>query len=321
MDNLWRNGQVLKNGIYRIEDRLGSGRFSVTYLAHQVRTNQPVAIKTLNPNASILRSLKPKEREAYADKFWNEALMLASFRHPHIVRVIEMFNEPIEGWFNNTKYPCIVMEYIDGIDLGKRKEPILAPKIALRYIQQIGSALTYVHSQDTLHRDIKPGNIMTCTREGKSVAILIDFGLARAFNHPLTQQITIDGYAPLELYSQKLPIGAWTDVYGLAATLYVLLTGVSPESALDDRQDKGIQLTPPINHNPKISKSINKAIIKALALMPDDRTQSVAEFMWQLGIRPWYVPFPQWDVNVWVQIVIAIATAVAATATLISLFR
>lgn len=320
MDNLWRNGQVLKNGTYRIEDRLGWGRFSTTYLAHQIRTNQPMAIKTLNPNAPILQDLQPKEREAYADKFWNEALMLASFRHPHIVRVIEVFNEPIKGWFNNTKYPCIVMEYIDGIDLGKRKEPKLPIKTALRYIQQIGSALTYVHSQHTLHRDIKPGNIMTCTREGKSVAILIDFGLARAFNHPLTQQITIDGYAPLELYSQKLPIGAWTDVYGLAATLYVLLTGVSPESVLD-RQDQGIQLTPPIQYNPKISKSINKAIVKALALMPDDRTQSITDFLSQLGIRPWYMSFPQWEVNVWVNIVIAIATVVAATAALMSLFR
>ena len=121
MDNLWRNGQVLKNGTYRIEDRLGWGRFSTTYLAHQIRTNQPMAIKTLNPNAPILQDLQPKEREAYADKFWNEALMLASFRHPHIVRVIEVFNEPIKGWFNNTKYPCIVMEEIDGIDLGRTR--------------------------------------------------------------------------------------------------------------------------------------------------------------------------------------------------------
>jgi len=320
MDNLWRNGQVLKNGIYRIEDRLGSGGFAVTYLAYDVRTKHRVAIKTLNPDAPMLRNLSLDDREVCAGKFRNEAILMAKCVHPHIVKVIEVFDELIQGSSTVNRYPCIVMEYIDGIDLGRRGEPQLPSRIALRYIQQIGSALIAVHSHDFLHRDLKPGNIMICAREGKSIAILIDFGLARSFDHPLTQQITVDGYAPLELYFQKQPKGAWTDVYGLAATLYVLLTGVPPERALD-RNDSGIQLTPPIKHNPQISKSINKAIVKALALMPEDRTQSVAEFLRQLGIRPWYVPFPQWGADTWIQFVIAIGGSVGATAALIGLFR
>ena len=323
---LWKKDDLLKNKTYRIEDTLGQGRFSVTYLAHVVLNNKRVAIKTLNPDAPMLQNLTPDEREGYAEKFWNEALILERCKHPHIVKVIEVFDERIQGLSFATRYPCIVMDYIDGIDLGRRGEPQLPSRIALRYIQQIGSALMAVHSHNLLHRDLKPGNIMICTREGKSVAILIDFGLARAFDHPLTQQITVDGYAPFELYSKNEPKGTWTDVYGLAATLYVLLTGVSPESALDRHdKDTNIHLTPPIQHNSKISKSINQSIIKALALMPDDRTQTVAEFLQDLGVsRPWYVPFPQWEVDRWIQVVIAIGTLgglVGAVVAVISLLR
>jgi serine/threonine protein kinase len=319
---LWKKDQLLKNRAYRIEEVLGQGRFSITYLAYEVRTKNRVAIKTLNPDAPMLQDMKPREREAYADKFWNEALILERCKHPHIVKVIDIFDERIKDWFAATRYPCIVMEYIDGIDLGRRGEPQLPSRIALRYIQQIGSALIAVHSHNLLHRDLKPGNIMICTREGKSMAILIDFGLARAFDHPLTQQITVNGYAPFELYSKNEPKGTWTDVYGLAATLYVLLTGEPPEDALKRHdKDNDVHLTPPIQRNPKISKHINKAIIKALALMPGDRTQTVAEFLHELGIIPWYMSFPQWDVNVWVNIVIAIGTLIAATVAVISLLR
>ncbi|MGC9528798.1 MAG: serine/threonine protein kinase [Limnospira sp.] len=318
---LWQNGQSLNNGAYIVDRILGRGRFSVTYLAREVRTNRYVAIKTLNPEASMLQDLKPSEREEYATKFYNEALKLAQCDHPYIVKVREIFAEKVQqGWFANTRYPCIVMDYIDGVSLGQRGDPQLPPKIALGYIQQIGSALIAVHQRGLLHRDIKPGNIII--RAGKQEAILIDFGLARSFDHPLTQQITVDGFAPFELYSHQEPKGPWTDVYSLAATLYVLLTGKNPESALDRHDtDSEVHLTPPCLHNPKISKKVNQAIVHAMALIPGDRTQSIPEFLRELGIGGLSGRFPQWEaLPMWMQIAGSIATIVGGIATLIALF-
>lgn len=315
---LWQSGQTLKNGAYTIEKVLGQGRFSVTYLARQAIKNQFVAIKTLNPDAPMLRDLKPSEREAFAVKFYDEAVKLGQCQHPHIVRVLEVFEEKVQGWFATSRYACIVMEYIDGIDLSKRQSRQLPQTEALRYIKQVGEALQVVHQRNLLHRDIKPGNIMIRSRNGKSEAVLIDFGLARAFDHPLTTQVTVDGFAPLELYSQRQAKGPWTDVYSLAATLYVLLTGHSPECALDRHEKEStVQLTPPRCYNPKISKRVNKAIVNGLAVMPSDRTPNVTAFLRELGIRRGYVPFPDWDVNVWIQIAIAIGTIMAAIAGLI----
>ncbi|XDE60892.1 serine/threonine protein kinase [Arthrospira platensis BEA 1257B] len=317
---LWQNGQKLNNGNYMVDRILGQGRFSVTYLAKEVRTNGYVAIKTLNPDASMLKDLKPSEREKYATKFYDEALKLSQCQHPHIVKVREIFDEAVrEGWFANTRYPCIVMDYIDGVSLGQRGEPQLPEKIALGYIQQIGSALISVHQRGLLHRDLKPGNIMI--RAGKQEAILIDFGLARSFDHPLTQQITVDGFAPFELYSHLEPKGPWTDVYSLAATLYVLLTGKKPESALDRHDtDSDVHLTPPRLHNPKISQKVNQAIVHAMALIPGDRTQSVPEFLRELGIGRWS-PIPQWDsLPIALQLAATVAGILGAIATIIALF-
>ncbi|MFM9156653.1 MAG: serine/threonine protein kinase, partial [Dolichospermum sp.] len=124
-----------------------------------------------------------------------------------------------------------VMEYIDGEDLGSfvENQGVLSETEALRYIQQIGSALTVVHDNGLLHRDIKPQNIML--RSGKSEAVLIDFGIAREFSQNLTQthtQMLADGFAPIEQYDKRAKRGAFTDVYALAATLYSVLTGELP---------------------------------------------------------------------------------------------
>jgi serine/threonine protein kinase len=94
---LWQPGKTLKNGAYTIEKVLGQGRFSVTYLACQATKNQFVAIKTLNPDASMLRDLKPFEREEFAVKFYDEAVKLGQCQHLHIVRVLEVFEEKNAG--------------------------------------------------------------------------------------------------------------------------------------------------------------------------------------------------------------------------------
>ena len=110
---------------------------------------------------------------------------------------------------------------------------------------------------------------------------MIDFGLAR--------QVTIPGklrtnsnsrtkcYAPLELLEKRAELGAYTDVYSLAATLYVMLTGELPFPSEFRKQN--IALTPPKQHNDKISNRVNAAIVKGMELSPQNRPQSVQEWL------------------------------------------
>lgn len=317
---IWQSGDTLKNGAYTVEKVLRQGRFGLTYLARSQK-DRLVAIKTLNLDSPFLQNMTAKEKKDLEAKFCDEAVKLAKCNHPHIVEILELFQEQKSGFFGTTRHWCMVMEYIDGKDLSDRATPILPQGEALRYIRQIGEALIAVHNMGLFHRDIKPANIMLRRKAGKTAAVLIDFGLARAFEHPLTQQIASDGFAPIELYSQDLKCGTWSDVYGLSATLYELLTGKVPEKSLDchDR-DRNIDLTSPIHYNSRMSKRVNRAILKGMALMPRDRVQTIPEFLRLLGVRGWFIPFPQWNVDRWVQIGIMVGTGLAAIAALLALF-
>jgi serine/threonine protein kinase len=152
----WPPGQQLHQGKYLIEEILGGGGFGVTYRAQNRKEGKVVAIKTLNANVQG----KPNFRE-FQTKFVNEALSLARCSHPHVVQVYEVFPEMagnIELW-------CMVMELIDGIDLASHLEDngILSEEKALPIIQQVGSALSFVHKQGFTHLDVKPQNIMLRT--------------------------------------------------------------------------------------------------------------------------------------------------------------
>ncbi|MCT7995372.1 serine/threonine protein kinase [Laspinema olomoucense] len=286
-------GQQIQGGKYSIEKVLGKGRFGITYKAKDAAGNA-VAIKTLNE--SLLHQLSPGEIDELESKFWNEAVKLAKCSHNrHIVQVQESLKEG--------KLCCIVMEYIDGVDLASRAQKQLPEKLALRYIQQIGEALMEVHSHQLQHLDIKPDNIVL--RGGTSEAVLIDFGLARTFDHPLTTtRYGEQGYSALEMYSQRRPRGAYTDLYGLAATLYELLTGQVPVSAIE-RKDADARLIPPKEINPNISDRTNQAILKGMALDASDRTQTVQEGLKLLGVKK-PIPLPNWNAMEWFNAIMAI---------------
>ncbi|MEQ9232552.1 serine/threonine protein kinase [Coleofasciculus sp. E2-BRE-01] len=173
---------------------------------------------------------------------------------------------PQSGWgelqFKEGDQVCLVMEYIQGQDLTHANR--LTEKEALRYIRQIGSALMVVHENNLVHRDVRPANIIM--RQGKREAVLIDFGLAVGFDHPLTtiNPTTADGFTPLELYHVDAERGAYTDVYSLAATLYQLLTGEKPPS-VRDRSLARAKLKPPQDVNPQMSdRTIYRTICSGL---------------------------------------------------------
>jgi serine/threonine protein kinase len=210
----WPPGQQLHEGKYLIEAILGGGGFGVTYRAQNRKESKLVAIKTLNAKVQG----KPNFRE-FQTKFVNEALSLAKCSHPHVVQVYEVFPEMV----GNIELWCMVMELIDGSNLAEYLEGngILSEAKALPIIQQVGSALSFVHQQNLTHRDVKPLNIML-RRRGLE-AVLIDFGLARELTVPgklrSSSVLGTECFAPIEQYERRAARGPYTDVYSLAVTL------------------------------------------------------------------------------------------------------
>jgi serine/threonine protein kinase len=268
----WLSGQQLQDGKYTIEKELGEGGFGITYRARDNQGNY-VVIKTLNDAIQ-----KRADFAKFQQDFLNEAIKLAKCSHPHIVQIYEVIHEN-DLW-------CMVMEYIDGEDLGTlvENQGVFSETEALRYIQQIGAALTLVHDNGLLHRDIKPQNIML--RSGKSEAVLIDFGIAREFTPNLTKthtKILSDGFAPIEQYDARAKRGEFTDVYALAATLYSVLTGELPTIA--PMRAIGTELAEAKEINSSISDRVNQAIIKGMELKPENRPQSINEWLSLLNIQ------------------------------------
>lgn len=263
----WQPGTTLQNGRYIIAKVLGYGGAGVTYRAQDRVENRWVAIKTLN---ALMQTRADFAK--HQERFIQEAFRLAKCSHPHIIRVDNICQEG-DLW-------CMAMEYVAGGNLRQyaHSKGGLGEAEALRYIQQIGSALDYVHRQGFLHRDVKPANIML--REKNREAVLIDFGLARGFVQDETGDHTnarTESFAPLEQYKRKAKRGAYTDVYALAATLYYLLTLQLPFPAPIRHQ--GARLIPPIQYNPALSDPVNAAILKGMELLPGDRPPSILEWL------------------------------------------
>ncbi|MFB2769068.1 protein kinase [Pelatocladus sp. BLCC-F211] len=274
----WKFGQWLDKGstielvtdgyIYILKQTLGNGGFGITYLAED-RGGKEVVIKTLNEKMQS----HPDFRKC-KHYFYNEAVALAKCDHPHIVKIIKIDH--------HQELPCIVMEYIDGENLDEfvRRKGILREKEAIIYIQQIGGALTIVHNQNLLHRDVKPHNIII-RADGRG-AVLIDFGIARNFipqeQRPLTSFRSV-GYTPIEQYKDDGKQGYHSDVHGLAATLYFMLTGKNPIDAETRVGTKKDQLEPPNKWNLNISNQVNQAILKGMERYYEDRSQTVQEWL------------------------------------------
>ncbi|MDJ0580439.1 serine/threonine-protein kinase [Crocosphaera sp.] len=273
-------GEKLQNGRYTINSILGAGGFGITYLATENSSNEQIAIKTLNATV--------QGRADFLDlqnKFIKEAFLLAKCSHPHIVTVHNVFDE--DGlWY-------MVMEYIKGDDLAVylQKNGVLSEASALPIIQQIGEALSYIHSMGFLHRDVKPNNILLSI----NIAKLIDFGIAREFTAGETRTHTnyrTDGYSPPEQYEERAKRDVYTDVYALAATLYNLLTDEVPIPA---QFRSYATLPPPQKFNNKISDRTNNAILKGMELQPENRPQTIQEFLDLLLPKPVQISQPQKD--------------------------
>jgi serine/threonine protein kinase len=270
----WAKGQKLQAGKYVIQEVLGQGGYGTTYKALHISLNRYVVIKT--PNEYLQH--KP-DYNKYVARFIEEGQILARLSkdpHSHIVEVHDSFQE-------GAIY-CLVMEFVDGENLFElvRRRGAIPEAEAVRYIHQIGQALAVVHQAGLTHRDAHPGNILL-RQNGK--AVLIDFGIAKELipsTHTSTGTPGNPGFAPYEqaCRGSREPN---VDVYCLAATLYYALTGQCPTNALYRKLDNE-PLIPPKQIVRGISDYVNQAILKGMELEPEDRPQSMREWLDSLGL-------------------------------------
>ncbi|OGO72322.1 MAG: hypothetical protein A2Z37_10475 [Chloroflexi bacterium RBG_19FT_COMBO_62_14] len=257
-----QSGAVLRHR-YRIKDVLGQGGMGAVYRGYDINLGVAIAVKE-----NLFTT------EEYARQFRREATILASLRHPNLPRVTDHFVIEGEGQY-------LVMDYISGEDLRQRLErggPVTEAE-SMAWFLEICEALAYLHSRTPpiLHRDIKPGNIKITP---DSRAILVDFGLAKVVddrgNTTTGAKAMTPGFSPPEQYGTGRT-DARTDVYALGATIYAALAAAIPEDALERAMGRE-ELTPLRKRNPRVSSSVARAVEKALAVVPDERYQSMNEF-------------------------------------------
>ena len=272
-------GTIL-NGRYLIGDVIGEGGFGITYIGLDVNLEMKVAVKEFYPHGYANRNngvtndvtLVTTKELSYSDnakeRFLSEAKSIAKFSdEPAIVDVRDYFTE------NKTAY--IVMEYIDGITLAAhiKRYGVFSADELFRRMEPLMKALERMHRENVIHRDISPDNIMIDT-DGSFK--LMDFGSARYFageNKRTMSVVLKPGYAPFEQYSAEGDQGPWTDVYGLCATMYKCVTGVTPPDVMSRcQQDK---LQPPSVLGVAITPPQEDAIMMGLRVYPKDRLQNI----------------------------------------------
>ncbi len=222
---------------YSIIKRIGSGGFSLIYLAEDEDTQDKVVIKEFLPRKLAKRNGHQVEvaDDANPDQFNNgrrlffqEAKALATLRHPNIVHVRTFFLA------NNTAY--MVMNYERGKNLGsyiKRYRGKLSAHLLLKVFPAILDALHLIHSHGKLHLDIKPSNIHL--RRGGS-PLLLDFGAIHHFatsRKHFGSQVVTPGFSPVEQYYSSGYVGPWSDIYAIGATMRACIEGHPPPSAIE----------------------------------------------------------------------------------------
>jgi serine/threonine protein kinase len=281
----------LLRGQYTITSFLNAGGFGITYLAKD-SLDRTVVIKECFPSSMCHRehnTVLVRSRTHQADfasivkLFGNEARRLAKLQHPNIVGVHQVFED------NDTAY--MALDFIEGQDLLtclEEQSIHLSAEAITEMLLKLLDAVKYLHEQDILHRDISPDNILI---DPRGEPILIDFGAAReeatrasrvlSSIHPVK-----DGYSPQEFYIAGSAQGPSSDLYGLAATFYHLISGHAPPDSqqrvaavAEGRSDPYVPLS---TFQTDYDRFFVGAINRAMAIFPKERLQSAEEWILEI---------------------------------------
>jgi len=210
----YRFGTVMIRG-HRCIRQVGSGGMCTIYLAESERAGTLVVLKVFNQVPDV------SERIVSFDRFLQEYEIVAGLKHQNIVRIYDL------GVADDHAY--IAMEHFPAGDLRQRMKTPLLPLTALKYLEQIASALHAIHSVGVLHRDLKPANVMLRT-DGS--LCLIDFGLAKANEMEVsltgTREIFGTPYYMSPEQGHAEQIDGRSDLYSLGVMFYEMLTGHKP---------------------------------------------------------------------------------------------
>ncbi len=274
-------GTMLSNR-YFIGIVLGQGGFGITYIGCDTRLNKKVAIKEYYPvnlvgryseystKLSVSSGENSEIFEHERQRFIKEAQLLAEFSGDRsVVDVTDIFSE------NNTAY--MVMDYVEGenLDAYLRHSEKMDFDTAYEMLLPMLGSLSRMHAKGLIHRDISPANIMV---QPDMHVILIDFGSAREYSIDGEKSLSVilkHGYSPVEQYQSKGLQGPWTDVYALSATIYKMITKITPPSSIDCMV--GNVLKKPSELGATISKEEEKVLLKGLALSQADRYSSIQD--------------------------------------------
>jgi len=263
---------------YSVLRVLGEGGMGIVYLGHDLRADLPVAIKVMSK-----RLTDPVQQK----RFLQENEILSELNHRNIVRCFEIVRTR-EG------VPSIVMEYLDGVDLRSfegRPYPELLPLLI-----QVVMGMKYLKSRNILHRDLSSNNILVTLDNGKRLAKILDFGVAKVLrDQPREGDIrTLTGlflgkfsFASPELFFAK-EVDWRSDIYSLGVIFHRLLTGRSPVRverannyyewvmAHQRPQEIDVEALPGL---PPLPESLRQIVLRMLARNPDDRPQSYDEII------------------------------------------
>ena len=282
-------------GDFKITGIVGEGGFGIVYLAYEATLDRTVAIKeylpssiagrTGNQSVMVRSQLNSNAFTTGLKNFLREAQLLARFSHPAMVEVHRVWEQ------NSTAY--MAMRYYDGKTLRElRQADARFDELYIRrLVEPIFDALALLHAQNVIHRDVSPDNILM---RGNGSPVLLDLGAARLVVGGMTQALTTilkPGYAPIEQYVDDgtMRQGPWTDVYGLGAVLYYLLTGAAPPQAVARMITDPLRNSLATNAKIPVAPYFLDALAKALAVRPDDRYQTVDEL--RDGLE-WNEPLP-----------------------------
>src|SRR5690348_14678689 len=268
--------QELLAGRYSIERELGRGGMGIVLLARDVALDRPVAIKLLPPHLAT----RPDERE----RFLQEARTAAGLAHPNIV--------PIHLVEARGELVLFVMGFVDGETLRDRVERAgpLAPRLALKLLQEVAWALGYAHQRGVIHRDVKPDNILI--ERATDRALVTDFGIAlgrrsaETAGGPIRPILGTARYMSPEQACGE-PVDARSDLYSLGATFFYALTGRAPFEGgnLPAILTKQVYETAPLVRalRPQVPAKVGALIDRLLRKAPAERFQTADDLARVVG--------------------------------------